>query len=223
MCGNTPLNVSAKEKLFYHMKKSTLRQTNTVHDGGGLKGAGLFDVSFAYPDAKAVFEHFTLELPESGVVAVMGGSGSGKTTLLRLLSGTLKPGGGEVRGIRGLRISTVFQEDRLLPWYTVLKNVSIVSDDETALAVLHEMELSDAIDKHINELSGGMQRRTALARALTYGGDLLLLDEPLKGLDEPLKARIVPRILARFDRIVLVTHSEAEIALFGAKSVHHIN
>ena len=81
--------------------------------------------------------------------------------------------------------------------------------------MLEDVELSGAADKPIRELSGGMQRRVAIARALAFGGDILLLDEPLKGLDEALQKRVVPRIKKRFPTLLLITHSEEEAKLFG--------
>jgi NitT/TauT family transport system ATP-binding protein len=77
------------------------------------------------------------------------------------------------------------------------------------------MELSDAADKKPSKLSGGMRRRVALARALAYGGDILLLDEPFKGFDPALKQRILPFVVdfSKTAAVVLVTHDEQESAL----------
>ena len=94
----------------------------------------------------------------------------------------------------------VFQENRLLPWFSALKNVAFVinGDEEKARRALSWLELSDAADKLPDELSGGMQRRVAVARALAYGGDVLLLDEPNAGLDESLAERMMSRILEQW-------------------------
>ncbi|MBO4879090.1 MAG: ATP-binding cassette domain-containing protein [Clostridia bacterium] len=185
------------------------------------------DISFAYKNAdgkaeKPILSRFSLDLPENTVTAVMGESGSGKTTLAKLLLGLQKPDSGEITGLDGKRISAVFQEDRLLPWYSARKNIASVLTDTKAEndalteAILEETELTASADKPIRELSGGMQRRVAIGRALAFGGDLLILDEPLKGLDEELQKRIVPRIKKRFPTILLITHSEDEAKLFGA-------
>ena len=186
------------------------------------------NVSFAYKSAdgkaeKPILSCFSLELPDGSVTAVMGESGSGKTTLAKLLLGLIEPVSGEITGIEGKRISAVFQEDRLLPWYSARRNIAAVlkgtKTENAALtdAILEEMELSDSADKPIRELSGGMQRRVAIGRALAVGGDLLILDEPLKGLDPELQNRIVPRIKNRFSTILLITHSEDEARKFGAE------
>ncbi|MBR6006186.1 MAG: ATP-binding cassette domain-containing protein [Clostridia bacterium] len=185
------------------------------------------DISFAYKNAdgkaeKPILSRFSLDLPENTVTAVMGESGSGKTTLAKLLLGLQKPDSGEITGLDGKRISAVFQEDRLLPWYSARKNIASVltgtkaENDALTEAILEETELTASADKPIRELSGGMQRRVAIGRALAFGGDLLILDEPLKGLDEELQKRIVPRIKKRFPTILLITHSEDEAKLFGA-------
>ena len=191
------------------------------------------NVSFSYRNSEtgekepAVIRVPDLDIREGETVAVMGESGSGKTTLAKLLLGLEKPDSGEITGLEGLRISVVFQEDRLLPWYSALDNVRAVlakgkSSREEAQELLTEMELAEAANKPIRELSGGMQRRVAIARALAFGGDLLILDEPLKGLDEELKKRIVPRIKKRFSTILLITHSEDEAALFGCEKLFRL-
>lgn len=168
-----------------------------------------------------VLRDFSLELAQGEAVAVMGESGSGKTTLTRLLLGLEKPVSGTIEGLEGKRVAAVFQEDRLLPWFSARKNVAAVltcgREEAAALTdrVLEEVELSEAADKPIRELSGGMQRRAAIARALAFGGDLLILDEPLKGLDDELKKRVASRIKSHFSTLLLITHSEEEAELFG--------
>lgn len=174
--------------------------------------------------AREVLKNLSLEISEGETIAVMGASGSGKTTLIKLLLGLIQPDSGTVEGLENKRVSVVFQEDRLLPWYSAKENVALVFSgsskserERAALELLAELEL-DAADKPIRELSGGMRRRVAIARALAYGGDLLLLDEPLKGLDAALKARVAQSIKRRFSTILLITHDEEEVALFECKT-----
>lgn len=182
------------------------------------------DISFSYGE-KSVISHLSFKLDEGESIAVMGASGSGKTTLARLLLGLEKPTAGTITGLENLRVSAVFQEDRLLEWYTSLDNVALAAAgatkrerDERAFELLTMLELADAAKKPIRELSGGMQRRVAIARALARGGGLIILDEPLKGLDAALKKRVAEIIRAAFKTILLITHDEEEVSMFECKT-----
>ncbi len=173
-------------------------------------------VTCAYGE-KTPVRNLTLTLSDAGVIGVFGASGSGKTTLLRLLAGRLQPTSGTVEGLCGKRVSMVFQEDRLLPWRTALENVALVRDGSSgdATRLLDAMELSAEAEKLPAALSGGMQRRVALARALNFGGDVLLLDEPFKGLDEALRARVIAAVRGRLPRTLIATHHRAEAEALG--------
>ncbi len=169
----------------------------------------LKNITKAY-DGKTVLDGINLEIPENGIFGIFGASGHGKTTLIRILCGLEKPDGGEVIGTRGIKFSVVFQEDRLLPSLTALENVALVSDKVTAAEILKKVGLSDSADKYPSEMSGGMSRRTAIARALAYSGDVLILDEPFKGLEAELKERIggLFREYAQSKPVIIVTHDE---------------
>ena len=165
-----------------------------------------------------VLDGVELELPERGIVRIGGISGRGKTTLLNIIAGLLQPDEGEVTGADGLRIAYCFQDDRLLPWYTARQNVALVSDRETAMRTLKAVGLEGAENKLPSELSGGMRRRVALARALAFGGDLLLLDEPFSGLDEALRREVAAPLIVEYAMtrpVVLVTHDEPDAKLIG--------
>ena len=166
-------------------------------------------------EGKEVLKNLSLELPDKGIYCLLGASGSGKTTLLRLLAGLDTPDSGHIAGTQGKKISFVFQGDRLLPGSTAFENVAVASSPEAATLWLKRLELSDAADKKPAKLSGGMARRVALARALAFGGDILLLDEPFKGFDSELKKRIMPHIIefAKTALLILVTHDEQEAAI----------
>ncbi len=172
-------------------------------------------VSVGYPEKK-VLENLSLTFPDTGAVALMAPSGYGKTTLLRVLAGLIKPEAGEITGLENKKISFLFQEDRLLPWLTAEKNVELVSNAEQAKYWLNQMEIPNG-NQLPREMSGGMQRRAALARAMAFGGDVLLLDEPFKGLDEALRDRIAGRIRDVFPLTVLAVHDPEEAALMGAQ------
>ena len=181
-------------------------------------------ISKAY-DGQTVLKDLDLRIPDGEITAVMGPSGLGKTTLLKILLG-LEDFGGSVSGMEGRKVSAVFQDSRLLPWLTLRQNLELVCgpgcDAEIAEA-LALMELTDAADKRPSELSGGMQRRGALARALAYGGDTFLLDEPFTGLDEELKDRIAGRLSERWRKekktVLFVTHDSAEAAAYANGTV----
>ena len=175
-------------------------------------------VSVGYPEKK-VLENLSLTLPDTGAVALMAPSGYGKTTLLRVLAGLLKPETGEISGLENKKISFLFQEDRLLPWLTAGKNVELASNPEKAAYWLNQMEIPNG-NQLPREMSGGMQRRVALARAMAFGGDILLLDEPFKGLDEALRERIAGRIKNVFPLTVLSIHDTTEAELMGARIIH---
>ena len=161
---------------------------------------------------KTPIKDLTLILPDVGVVGVFGASGAGKTTLLRLLAGLLQPASGTIEGLAGKRISMVFQEDRLLPWLTAVENVALVRDGSEADA---RALLAAQADQLPRALSGGMQRRVALARALNFGGDVLLLDEPFKGLDAALCAEAAAVVRGRFPLTVIATHDRGEAEALG--------
>lgn len=167
---------------------------------------------------RAVLDHLSAQWPETGTVALRGPSGSGKTTLLRVLSGLLQPEAGSVTGLEQRAVSAVFQEDRLLPWRTALENVALVSDVDTARALLERLDLSDALGLRPGALSGGMRRRVAIARALAFSDDVLLLDEPFTGLDDARREQAAALIRERARLIVVATHDEADAVLLGASA-----
>lgn len=189
---------------------------------------GLFDVTKRF-DGRMVLSRFTLELPRTGGVCLFGPSGCGKTTALRILCGLERPDTGRVEDMAGLRIACQFQEDRLLPWYTVRRNLALASGaglshqeaDARAAKWLSRVGLSDAMDKLPGELSGGMRRRASLARALMFGGDVLVLDEPLKELDDAMRRRMLALIAEQMPGrlTVLVTHSREEAERLGMQIV----
>lgn len=171
-------------------------------------------------------------VPEGEFTCIVGPSGCGKTTLLNIISGLDGEVEGEVRvageaPADGPPTGYMFQAPRLMPWLTVRDNVRLVLDDDTVddgrtETLLREMGLGDVMDAFPHRLSGGMQRRVALARAIVTGPRLLLLDEPFLSLDTPVANRLRRLLLdlcAHHPTTVLfVTHDLRE-ALYLADRV----
>lgn len=158
-------------------------------------------------------------------VCVMGPSGEGKTTLVRILLGLERADSGFVSGLENARASAVFQEDRLLPGRTALENLRFVLgkayDEPAARRLLEELGLADAADRPVREFSGGMRRRTALARALIVPFDFLALDEPFTGLDKDSRRQCLNAVQARTagKTVLLVSHDESDAGVLGARIV----
>ena len=173
---------------------------------------------------KLVLNDLSWEMPETGITGMSGPSGCGKTTLFRVLAGLQKPDSGRVLGVEKGQCAFLFQEDRLLPWRTAKENIQDVlpkSRRHIAMDWLAFVELQEDGEAYPGELSGGMRRRVALARALAYsmerlgdlaeGGRFLLMDEPFGGLDGPLKSRLIQRIRSLRVPALVISHDPEEI------------
>lgn len=177
-------------------------------------------ITHSYGD-RPVLKELSLTLQPGQRIALMGPSGSGKTTLLRIALGLLIPTSGTVEN-SFRKTAVVFQEPRLLPWRTALENVNLVLGDngstaEKARSCLAQLGLGDAADKYPVELSGGMQQRAALARAMAVEGDLLILDEPFKAMDEALRNQVIALVAQTKAAILLVTHELSEAEALGCE------
>lgn len=168
-------------------------------------------VSMAFGE-KEIFSDLSLSFTAPGQYAILGPSGRGKTTLLRLIAGLEKPICGHITAAQDARVCFCFQEDRLLPWKTVLENVALICDPGTAKYWLKQVGLSGEENSYPASLSGGMKRRASLARALAYDADILLMDEPFRALDDATHAKMLTlvRKAAKDKLLILVTHDEAD-------------
>ena len=175
------------------------------------------DVSFSY-GKKNVLDRLSLSLQTGEILAVMGPSGCGKSTLLQLIAGLQKPQSGRII-CHAKRVAYAFQEPRLFPWLTVAENLRAVltenfDTDKRIAQALCSVGLSDAADLYPDELSGGMKSRASLARALLYGGDLYLFDEPFAALDENLRQELSlmlrKTLTERGASAILVTHQRTD-------------
>lgn len=172
-------------------------------------------------DGRRVLQNVSMELPRRGAVCFFGPSGCGKTTLLRLICGLDKPDSGRVNIPQGARFACHFQEDRLLPWYTAEENLRLVGEDIDAQAWLDKVLLPEAGKLYPDELSGGMRRRVSLARALAHDSDVLVLDEPVRELDEATAGKML-ELIARSvgDRLlIMVTHDRTQAEKLGCRVV----
>lgn len=164
-----------------------------------------------------VFQDQSFCFEEGKINVLTGPSGSGKTTLLRLLCGLEKADAGDLSDFAGKRFSMVFQENRLCMNLSCSANVRLVADKESADRILQAMGLGAWLKQPVKHLSGGMQRRVALARALAAPSDILLLDEPFTGLDDETKEEVIGIFLqlAKGKTSILVTHDMREVTLLG--------
>lgn len=181
-------------------------------------------VALAYED-RPVLTGVSLHAAPGEHIALMGPSGCGKTSLLRLAAGLISPTAGTVERGAG-RLAYAFQEPRLLPWLTAAENVNAALEGGAAsmpraLEWLDAVGLAQAADKLPRELSGGMAQRVNLARTLARDGELLLLDEPLKELDEALREDILA-LLQRHTagKTLLVTTHDIRVARALADRVY---
>ena len=174
---------------------------------------------------KIVLNDLNLSFTEGCINCLMGPSGGGKTTLLNLLMGLLKPDSGEILGLKSKQIAAVFQEDRLIEHYDAVKNIKMVCDkgisEERILLELKRVGMEDDARKEVRNYSGGMRRRIEIVRAILAKSDVLILDEPFKGLDEDLKYRVMNYVKEGSEgkTVLLVTHDIKEANYFKAKVI----
>ena len=185
-----------------------------------------------------VFKDIELEIGEREIVSIVGPSGCGKTTLLRCIDGLVQPSEGEIR-IDGQTVdgpprgvAVVFQHFGLFPWKTVYENVAY----GLRLAKAPKEQIAESVTRHIDmvglkgfekayphQLSGGMQQRTGLARALATDPHVLLMDEPFAAIDAQTREILQFELLRIWESrpmsMVFVTHSIEEAVLMGDRVV----
>lgn len=173
-----------------------------------LPATGTLEVSVAHVTKRygdrTVLADRTFVFSNGEITCLRGVSGRGKTTLLRLVAGLERPDTGVVTLPRGARVACSFQEDRLMPWLTAGQNVAFAlahrkRDRQLAADLcahlLADVGLGDCAGKYPHELSGGQRQRVNVARALAARSEVLLLDEPLTGLDADTKRQVAQAIL----------------------------
>lgn len=173
-----------------------------------------------------VLKDICLQIPENSITVLLGKSGCGKTTLLRLVGDLEKPNSGEIRFAVTHKTAFVFQEPRLMPWLTVWDNTIFglkkhSYDTGKIQALLETVGLDGFQMAYPHQLSGGMQQRTAIARALAYAPSFLLMDEPFAALDHFTRTQLQKELIrlqkSQNTGILFVTHSIDEALLLGHK------
>jgi len=165
---------------------------------------------------RSILHDVDFSLRQGEVCALLGPSGCGKTTLLRIVAGLDADFEGRLVLPTEHKIGMVFQEPRLLPWRSVAQNLRLVgtSSDNDLAEIVAALRLSRHLDHFPGELSLGLARRVAIARAFAVKPDLLLLDEPFVSLDSALAARLREELLAlvlkRKATTLIVTHDVEE-------------
>ena len=163
--------------------------------------------------SQTVIDGLNVTFCDNTLYGITGASGIGKTTLINAIAELVKYDGHIDTG--GGKIGYIFQEPRLFPWLTVLENVTCVCDDKDRARYFLDLLLPDSEGKYPDELSGGMKQRVSIARALAYDCDILLLDEPFKGLDEQTKSSTAKIVLEYLKNktAIMISHSEEELSL----------
>lgn len=166
---------------------------------------------------KPVLSDVSLTLSSGTVYCLLGPSGCGKTTFLRLIMNLEAPGQGSIQGLAGQKTTAVFQEDRLFEFLSPLKNIRLACEKSVSSSeiqrFLEQFLEADALSKPVSQLSGGMKRRAAIARALASPSDLIIMDEPFTGLDEATRDRVI-RLIRKYlcgRTLLLVTHQEEDV------------
>jgi ABC-type nitrate/sulfonate/bicarbonate transport system ATPase subunit len=195
------------------------------------------DPSIGYGDAMQVLNRINLDFADGEMACILGPSGCGKSTLLRIIAGFEGPTTGTVR-IDGHPVQGpssnhifVFQHSGLLPWMTAWENVGLglrrLDDAETRRGQIQEfidlVELSGFEHYYPHQLSGGMQRRVELARALAVNPEVLIMDEPFSGLDFLTHMKMREEVVNMHEligkTILLVTHDIDDALIMGDRVV----
>jgi NitT/TauT family transport system ATP-binding protein len=190
-------------------------------------------VQKVFSNGTRALDPISLSIREGEFISIIGPSGCGKSTLLRLIAGLAAPSAGTIRissEIREAAIGFVFQSPTLMPWSNVQANVRLPLDllhapraeaDEKVHRALDGVGLTDFAHFHPRELSGGMQMRVSIARALATSPRLLLMDEPFGALDEITRNRLDRDLSSLCERerltVLFVTHSIYEASFLSSR------
>lgn len=175
-----------------------------------------------------VLDGINLNIPSNKITVILGRSGCGKTTLLRLVAGIEKFEQGDIQGANLKRKAYVFQEDRLMPWLDVKKNITFGIknkdvDNKKINEMIQTVGLESFCSAYPSQLSGGMKQRVSIARAFAYNPDFIMMDEPFSALDFFTRKQMQEELLRIHKKtlcsILFVTHSIDEALILGDKIV----
>lgn len=175
-----------------------------------------------------VLDGINLNIPSNKITVILGRSGCGKTTLLRLVAGIEKFEQGDIQGANLKRKAYVFQEDRLMPWLDVKKNITFGIknkdvDNKKINEIIQTVGLESFCSAYPSQLSGGMKQRVSIARAFAYNPDFIMMDEPFSALDFFTRKQMQEELLRIHKKtlcsILFATHSIDEALILGDKIV----
>ena len=173
-------------------------------------------------DGTRVLDGVSHVFADGVTAAISGPSGKGKTTLINIMLGLMKPDSGTVKLADGARMACVFQEDRLIEHMTARQNLMLTSAPDSNIGgALRAMGLDPENTERVAKYSDGMRRRVAIARAVLAKPDILILDEPFKGLDENTRRSAAEYILKSCPNAcrILVTHDPDEMQLMHVTDI----
>ena len=178
----------------------------------------LININKSY-DNKLVLDNINLEINKFDKIGIIGKSGSGKTTLLNIILHLVKYDSGNIIQDDNIKYSAVFQDDTLIESMDAISNIALIHNDlkditkQSIVDNLEMLGLKSNINKPISEYSGGMKRRVAIIRALLADYDLIVLDEPLKGLDKNTKMNTLLYIIdkTKDKTVIYVSHDIEEL------------
>lgn len=170
---------------------------------------------------REVLKDFNLQINKGERIGLIGGSGIGKTTIINIILGIISPDSGSIENTFK-RVAAVFQENRLIDEISSLDNLKMISEKENEILIntLEKLGIYE-YNKKVSSLSGGMKRRVSIARAIIFGGDLLILDEPIQGLDKETRKNTIKTLMDSFSDsgILLISHNEKDLKDFNIDRV----
>lgn len=194
-----------------------------------MAGIDLIDVYKSYRLGESVVDvllGIDLNIPEGRITVILGKSGCGKTTLLRLIGGLEKFDRGKISNSNSKKSAFVFQEPRLMPWLNVRRNIAFGLKDLNSKIIdelVNMVGLNGFENAYPNQLSGGMQQRTSIARALAYEPSFIMMDEPFAALDYFTREQMQKELIKIQNKtncgMLFVTHSIDEALLIAHKII----